>query len=107
MVRTPTWQLPLPVGRGQLWLMLILESTTDAGCDRNEVHSQRFIAGSGLRSMIQAAGIAEHDPRIAHTMEQVKLLEATKAADAHLTLEEFSEIVRPDLRMMCVPAIRS
>ncbi len=58
---------------------------------------------AGFRSIIQAAGIAEHDPRIAHTMEQVKLQEAARAADAHLTLEEFSEIVRPDLRMMCAP----
>ena len=53
--------------------------------------------------MIRAAGIAEHDPRIVHTMEQVKLLGAAKAADEHLTLEEFSDIVRPDLRMMCAP----
>ena len=51
--------------------------------------------------MIQAAGITEHDPRIVHTMDQMKSLEATKAADAHLTLYEFSDIVRPDLRMMC------
>ena len=51
--------------------------------------------------MIQASGIEEQDPRITHTMERVKKLEVTKKGDELLTEDEFTDIVKPDLRMMC------
>ncbi len=49
--------------------------------------------------MIAASGIAEADPRIAHTMAKVK--ESGKQGDEHLTLDEFAALIRPNLRMMC------
>jgi hypothetical protein len=35
-------------------------------------------------------------------MEKVKQLEASKQGDELLTEDEFTDIVKPDLRMMCV-----
>ena len=49
--------------------------------------------------MIGASGISEADPRIAHTMAKVK--ESGKEGDEHLTLDEFTALIRPNLRMMC------
>ena len=55
----------------------------------------------GLQSLCKTAGIRLEDPRIALTMKKVRELEGEQGADAHLSEEQFAELLRPNLRMMC------
>ncbi len=85
-----------PMSMNGAW---ISDARTSARSCTFRVPWLRHSHAAGLRSMISASGISEADPRIAHTM--AKVTESGKEGDAHLTLDEFAALIRPNLRMMC------
>ena len=58
---------------------------------------------AGLRSLITTAGISIADPRIAKSVKQMDAVEQQKGPTTDLSLQEFRDILRPNLRMMCAP----